>query len=160
MVNCEFGHFWADAKRGQIIRVDSNGRNPLEISSFKADGSPSGVRNWFKEHLPFKILKGGIIDLTEDDVDNAFNAVGITGVWDSRFRRVFFTKRDYKVRDAYKGQITFRDKKFYITIDMVEIEIQLTDETYFEDASWTIAYFLYSMHGGATIRLNLLLCSL
>jgi hypothetical protein len=46
----------------------------------------SGMRNWFKENLPFKILKSGMSGI---DTDNAFNGVGITMGWDSRFNRLF-----------------------------------------------------------------------
>lgn len=89
-VSCEGGHFWADAKRGQVLMLPPNGGGIQEIST--ATGSrTSGMRNWFKEHLPFKILK----TLPNVDVDNPYNGVGITMGWDSRYRRVFITKKDY-----------------------------------------------------------------
>lgn len=89
-ISNEFGHFFADAKRGQVLMVPTNGEGMVEISSMVGDRS-SGMRNWFKEHLPFKILKY----IPNVDVDNPYNGFGLTMGWDSRYRRVFLTKRDY-----------------------------------------------------------------
>ncbi|MDC7250070.1 MAG: hypothetical protein PQJ49_09175, partial [Sphaerochaetaceae bacterium] len=90
MVSCEFGHFWADAKRGQVFQVDQNGKNLKEITT--------GLRNWFKEHLPFKVLRNNVEGLTDADLDNNFKGLGLTMGWDSRYKRVFLTKRDYIVQ--------------------------------------------------------------
>jgi hypothetical protein len=89
-VSCEFGHFWADAKRGQVLALPAAGGTVSEISS-TVGGKPNGMRNWFKEHLPFKILRR----LPNVDTDNPYNGVGLIMGWDSRFRRVFLTKKDY-----------------------------------------------------------------
>lgn len=89
-ISCEAGHFWVDAKRGQVLMVPPNGNGIQEIST-STGSKPSGMRNWFKEHLPFKILK----TLPNVDIDNPYNGVGITMGWDSRYRRVFITKKDY-----------------------------------------------------------------
>jgi len=93
-VSCEFGHYSVDAKRGQVIEIPSGGQGMNEISSL-INGKPSGMRNWFKEHLPFKILKSQIANISDLDTDNAINGVGIAMGYDSRFRRVFITKKDY-----------------------------------------------------------------
>lgn len=87
MVSCEFGHFWVDSKRGQVFQVDQNGKNLKEITA--------GLRNWFKEQLPFKILKTNNENLTYEDLDNHYKGIGITMGWDSRYKRVFLTKKDY-----------------------------------------------------------------
>lgn len=131
-VSCEFGHFHVDAKRGQVIQVQSGGKGIQEISAFAGD-KPSGMRNWFKEHLPFKILKAPIAGIENIDTDNAYNGIGIVMGWDSRFRRIFITKKDYVVKD---NTLTFENGKFY----KEEVEVQLTNPTYFTEASWTIAY--------------------
>lgn len=127
-VSCEFGHFHVDAKRGQVIQIPPQGGQMEEISSV-IGGKPSGMRQWFKEHLPFKILKS----FKDVDIDNNYNGIGISMGWDSRFRRVFITKKDYIPK--VEG-ITFTNNKFYLG----EVEVSLTDSTYFQDISWTIAY--------------------
>lgn len=90
MVSNEFGHFFADAKRGYVFKVNSAGQGKEEISAFSG-GKPSGMAHWFKEQLPFKILK----HVDNVDTDNALNGIGLTMGWDSKFKRVFLTKKDY-----------------------------------------------------------------
>lgn len=83
-VSSEAGYFWADAKRGQVVMFD--GKSVQDITD--------GLRNWFKEQLPFKMLK----KRGEEDVlqlDNPFLHHGLSMGWDSRFRRMFLTKLDY-----------------------------------------------------------------
>lgn len=93
MVSCEYGHFFADAKRGHVFFVQPGGKGIEEISK-NVQGKPSGMSNWFKEHLPFKILKS----IPNADIDNPYNRIGITMGWDSRYKRIFLTKRDYIVK--------------------------------------------------------------
>jgi hypothetical protein len=89
-LSCEAGHFHVDAKRGQVIQVMQGGQQSEEISSI-IQGKPSGMRNWFKQHLPFKILKY----FPTVDIDNNYNGVGLSMAWDSRYKRVLITKKDY-----------------------------------------------------------------
>ena len=136
MVSCEYGHFFVDAKRGQVFQVPPGGKSLNEISA-NINGEPSGMKNWFKEHLPFKILNKLVQDYEDIDVDNPYNAIGITMGWDSRYKRIFITKKDYKPLQALKivnGQFK----------NLADEDIELTDTTYFEDVSWTVAYNLTS----------------
>lgn len=135
MVSCEYGHFFVDAMRGQVFQLSQSGQQVNEISSLVGQGRPSGMRNWFKSNLPFKIIQG-VTDMTPEDVDNAFKGLGITMGWDSRFRRVFITKKDYIVKEAYKGKLTYRDRNIWLN----GLKVSLTDTNIFEDCSWTIAY--------------------
>lgn len=106
-VSCEAGHFHVDAKRGQVIQVMPGGQGSEEISA-TVGGKPSGMRNWFKQHLPFKIQKY----FKDIDIDNNFNGVGISMGWDSRFRRLFITKKDYiPLSDC----ITLENGEFYFS---------------------------------------------
>lgn len=163
MVSCEFGHFWADAKRGQLFQVDQNGKNLKEITT--------GLRNWFKEHLPFKMLKGNIEGLTALDLDSQFKGLGLVMGWDSRFKRVLITKRDYLVKqpmyfmcneffsiserttiiNQYEGlgfdfigiedcQLKFYREELDETLLIDVTPISLKNINYFEDVSFTIGY--------------------
>lgn len=138
MISCEFGHFWVDALRGQVFKVNQSGKNLVEISAFNEGGQPSGMRNWFKEHLPFKILRGNIDNLTTNDLDNSYKGLGITMGWDSRFRRVFITKKDYRIVHEFVGQLEYVDKEFRIKATSEVIE--LGDPTYFEACHFTVGY--------------------
>lgn len=89
-VSTPYGHFWVDAKRGRVFQVDQNGGN-MEVISEAIQGQPSGMKQWFREHLPFKILK----QFPNIDVDNKYKGLGMNIWYDARFDRVFFTKRDY-----------------------------------------------------------------
>jgi hypothetical protein len=142
MVSCEFGHFWVDTERGQVFYVDPNGRNLKEITS--------GMMNWFKEHLPMKILRYGIQKtddpdnpraITAMDIDNKFAGIGITMGWDARFKRVFLTKRDYVPKSGLSGAMfSYRDGKFHYGVGSGGTEVSLRDSDYFEDVSFTVAY--------------------
>ena len=137
-VSTEFGHFWVDAKRGKIFQLQPNGQNLTTISDFKMKGEESGLRKFFKKQLPFKILKQKIDNLTERDVDNNFKGLGILMLWDSKFKRVFITKKDYVVQKAYVGQIIYSGGSFYLKNNPTPI--LLSNPTYFKDVSWTISY--------------------
>jgi hypothetical protein len=138
-ISCEYGHFWVDAKRGQVLTVQPNGGTMEEISSV-IGGKPSGMRNWFKEHLPFKILKY----LPHVNTDNPYNGVGITMGWDSRYRRVFITKKDYIPKscvDYVQGKgFVYKPADCDGSPTAEPIAIEAGDPQYFEDVSWTVAY--------------------
>lgn len=148
-VSCEAGHFHVDAKRGQVIQVMPGGQGSEEISA-TIGGKPSGMRNWFKQHLPFKIQKY----FKDIDIDNNFNGVGISMGWDSRFRRLFITKKDYI---PLSDNLELVDGVFYLNEGQQDFaksvqetggnesnfdfdEIAITDTQYFKEVSWTVAY--------------------
>jgi hypothetical protein len=85
-----YGHFYVDAKRGRVVHIDQNGKD-LGIISEQSGNQPSNMKQWFREHLPFKILK----DFPEADIDNKFKGLGLNMWYDDRNSRVFITKRDY-----------------------------------------------------------------
>lgn len=140
----EYGLYTLDAKRGGIFEIAAGGQKMTEISAFKRGGESSGMRQWFKKHLPFKILKNvqGITDL---DCDNAFNGVGISMVFDNLLRRLIITKQDRQLKDSVEATIKYIDREFYTSIlndDLEEVltKISIDDTTYFENVSWTISY--------------------
>lgn len=102
-----YGHFWVDAKRGKIFMLDQSGRDLQPISEILG-GQPSNMKNWFREHVPMKILK----QFPNIDIDNKFKGIGYNIWYDERKSRVFFTKRDYigKKDDCLKYD---RDNGFY-----------------------------------------------
>lgn len=94
-----YGHFYVDNKRGRIFQIDQNGTKPEAISE-QIGNQPSNMKQWFREHLPFKILK----TFPNIDIDNKFKGLGMNIWYDDRNNRVFFTKRDYiaKTTDCLK----------------------------------------------------------
>ena len=139
-VSCEFGHFHVDAKRGQIIHIPNGGKGIQEISSI-INGKASGLRNWLKENLPFKILKSNIENKENIDIDNAYNGIGITMVYDSRLRRILITKKDYKLKPLEEGEsIKYENKSFFYVNGETEVEVFLDNDKLFEEVSWTLGY--------------------
>lgn len=124
MVSCEFGHFWADADRGQVFCLQPGARDPQEISRIY-NNQPTNMRSWFKEHLPFKIKRVGGDTM---DMDNNFKGVGITMGWDSRYERVFLTKRDYEplIKDICYSEGHFYDSSPE-TIDLLIAQYETED---------------------------------
>jgi hypothetical protein len=129
----EFGHFIVDAKRGQIFNIKPNGQNVEEISRYSG-GKPNGMDVWFKEHLPFKIIK----EFPEmiDYLDNNYNGLGISMGWDSKFRRVFVTKKDY----ISNIPLTFENGIFTdLDTNTYTIQEAITSGV-LKDVSWTLSY--------------------
>lgn len=132
IISNEYGHFWADIKRGQVFQVNPNGQGIKELSN--------GIKYWLKEHLPMKLLRYNIVNvdtgeaITYRDIDNKFMSLGLTLGWDNRFRRMLLTKKDYipKKNGAYK----FKGGKFYFE----DTEVSVHDEEYFKDVSFTIGF--------------------
>ena len=129
-----YGHFFPDAKRGRIFQLDQNGQN-IEPISEVIQGKPSGMKDWFREHLPFKILKY----IPELDIDNKFKGIGINMWYDDRQSRVFITKRDYILQGGIDGSDFLFDKETKQLFYEGE-EVFFDNEDLFIDASWTIAY--------------------
>lgn len=90
LLSCEYGHFFTDTDRGHIFKIPPGGKGIEEISSV-SNGEPTGMENWFKENLPFKIKEY----FPDVDIDNPFNGFGIAMGYDSRYKRIFLTKKDY-----------------------------------------------------------------
>ncbi len=145
MVSCQYGHFWADAKRGKVFQLASGGTKMDEISM-------KGMKNWFRESLPFRIQKQ-FPDIPKDMLDNNFDSLGLAMTWDDRFTRLFVTKLDCKVKSTilvYTGpetgtipnnSIRIKDLDFvYRNAVGVDSIVNPKNATYFEQASWTIAY--------------------
>lgn len=129
-----YGHFWVDAKRGKIHSIDQNGQDIATISE-RVGNTPTNMEQWFKEHLPFKILK----TFPQIDVDNKFKGIGMNIWWDDRKSRVFFTKRDYVLRSGVdKNNFTYDEdsQRLFYNSDVVTFD----NETLFKDVSWTIAF--------------------
>jgi Leucine-rich repeat (LRR) protein len=95
IVSTPYGHFWVDALRGKIFKLDENGKG-LEIISEQIGNQPSNMKQWFREHLPMKILK----QLPGLDIDNKYKGIGYNMWYDDRESRLFITKRDYILKNT------------------------------------------------------------
>jgi hypothetical protein len=159
-IKTEFGHFSVDSKRGKVFLLGLGGTKLDEISL--------PMQKWFKEQLPFKILK----KYPEVNVDNTYNGLGLSMGWDDRTKRFFLTKLDYIPLNkdlltnngllydlTEKGQyhlinkytnkgyafIEFEDFNLIFTKDDEQLVVQAKfvdyfNEDYFKPAYFTVAY--------------------
>jgi hypothetical protein len=117
-----YGDVTVDSKRGQVFLL--NGQSFKELTQ---DTETQQVSKWFNEFLDFQIAK------INPNVDNHYNGIGLTGVFDTKYNRFLLTKLDYK--PLYKD-ITYTNNKYY----RGATEIQLSDPAYFCNYSFTISY--------------------
>lgn len=131
ILSTPFGHVWVDAKRGKVFRLHPGGKGIDEISL--------PMDKWFKEQLPFKILRS----FPNVNVDRVYNGLGISLGYDERGKRVFLTKLDYV---PISKDLKWNDEDgFYIEISETEIEkIHYSNEEYFQKAYFTVAYSFIS----------------
>ena len=122
IVSTEFGHFWVDNKRGQVLSIQQGIANIVKPEE----------EWWFKENLPFHILE----DFPDFDITNNFKYVGMTITYDARFKRIIFTKRDVELKPEFKGLVTYDGTLFRYKDQTFTVE----DFTYFCNKSWTISY--------------------
>lgn len=120
-----YGHYSVDAKRGKVFEIAPNAKGIEDISI--------PMDKWFKDQLPFKITKY----IPNADIDNNYNGCGITMGWDDITKRVFITKLDYVPKqNTYFDE----DNGYYIEQGRNRVYVELNNETYFTNASWTVAY--------------------
>lgn len=94
-IKTDKGHVAVDAKRGQIVLIPAinpsfNRRQMEDLASPKY-----GMSQFFCEQLEFKILK----QFPNYPIDNAWNGIGLTGVYDTKYGRLILTKVDYECTD-------------------------------------------------------------
>jgi len=135
ILHTEYGHIWADAKRGQVFNLASNASGLDEISK-------DGMKNWFKENLPFRLLRD-FPTMPESHIDNAFAGLGLCMAFDKRYNRFLLTKRDYKLKDK-SVQYNAETREFFRTVNNQPVVVKLGDKRYFKDASWTVSYNFFT----------------
>jgi len=122
----EFGHIWADARRGDIFLLQGTGIKNI---------ANEGLKMFLTDNLPFRMKEA----FPEYDIDNNFNGVGLHGVYDNRYHRIIITKLDY---------MPLSESIFYNpltgTFSIGKQQIELGDPEYFCDVSFTISYSLLS----------------
>lgn len=135
ILHTEFGHIWADSDRGQVFNLGTGASGIDEISK-------DGVKSWFKENLPFTIKKD-FPQISNYDIDNNLNGLGLHYCFDKRFNRILITKLDYKVLDK-NVQYNPQTKQFYIFDGEIDRTVDLQNSKYFCNKGWTISYNFYT----------------
>jgi len=139
VVNTPSGIFYISQAQGKIFHYTGK----LENIANK------GMKQWFNKYLP-SILIRQYPDLEQSPLsDNPIMGVGCQSIYDPNYDIVYFTKKDYKVKEEYVYQpngtqssyVVFRNNQFiYESSTGVQLPLTIGDPIFFEDASWTISY--------------------
>ena len=83
VVNTPFGLFYVSQKTGKV----------LNYTDRLNDISQIGMKHWFAEHLPSKLLQ---VYPEYPLYDNPVKGIGVQAIYDSIFDLLYITKKDYK----------------------------------------------------------------
>lgn len=148
-------HKWATVKTRHGVMFINEIENKVYLHADKLiDVSVRGMRNWFENNLK-SFLSKQLYDLFKIDFLNGNNpanrdGIGYNSVYDTRYERVIFTKKDYLILPD-KLEVLFlvedipdTDIFAYNTSDGLFYQgdqvIHLDNQNYFENKSWTISY--------------------
>ena len=108
--------------------------------------SQDGMKWWFSEFLPYKLLE----DFPNyPHTDNPVAGIACTASYDNDSSVLYFSKRDYRLKEEFKGKVTYDPVKDNFLVPSLVLptggtqrpfRIKLGNSIYFEDSSWTISY--------------------
>jgi len=126
VINTPVGLFWISQNQGKIFRL--RGETPEELTL-------SDLKWWFATYLPYFLLQ----DFPDFKlVDNPVIGIGCQSVYDNENNLVYFCKRDFRLKEEFKGQVVYVDNDDFLVNGLVRIK--LGDPLYFDSASWTISF--------------------
>lgn len=120
------GLFWISQDQGKIFQ------HAGQIKEISRDGN----KWWFAKHLPSKLLK----EFPEYDMtDNPITGIGTQTVYDNTNEIIYFAKKDWVVKQAYKGKLAYIGGNVFMYGGH---RFELGNPTFFNDASFTVSYDL------------------
>lgn len=105
--------------------------------------SQQGMKWWFTLFLPYKLLTDFPL---YPYTDNPVAGIGCQSVFDNTNSILYFCKKDYQLKDEYKGKVTYVPLKgdntgdYFMINGNISAKFKLGDPILFRDASWTISY--------------------
>lgn len=124
VINTPAGLFWISRNQGKVFHYTGK----LE------DISQQGMKWWFEEFLPYKILE----DFPDFELlENGVIGVDCQAIYNNNDGIVYFTKRDFRVKDRFRSRVTYQGADNFM-VDRTPIK--LGDPLYFDNASWTVSY--------------------
>jgi len=133
VISTPVGIYYMSQAAGKVFSV---GESLQEISQ-------QGMKWWFTLFLPYKLL----VDFPlYPYVDNPVAGIGCQSVFDNTNTILYFCKKDYQLKDEYKGKVSYIPLKgdgtgdYFIVGDNTTAQFRLGDPLLFRDASWTISY--------------------
>jgi len=133
VVSTPAGMFYACQNQGKIFSY-SGGLDEI---------SQNGMKWWFILFMPYKLTD----DFPEYPwQDNPVAGIGMQSVYDNSNTILYFAKKDYAVKEAYKGLLTYvpldgkRQGDYFTLPAQPGSQFLLGDPLVFDNASWTISY--------------------
>lgn len=123
VVSTHYGVFFISQRQGKIFKYDGG----LQDVSF-------GIKWWLAKYLPSKLLK----QFPDFELpDNPISGVGCLSVFDNTSETVYFSKKDYELKEAFASNTTYEGG---VSFKSGSKTFDLGDPRFFEDASWTVSY--------------------
>jgi|TARA_B110000259_G_scaffold39013_1_gene44564 membrane associated rhomboid family serine protease len=132
VINTPMGLFYISQAQGKIFQYAGRALDPI---------SNNGMKWWFEHYLPSLLIKQ--YPLLEQSVlsDNPIAGVGCQTIYDQNDDLVYFSKKDYRVKDQYVNLIEYSETLgFVLNPTTIPVPIILGDPFYFDNCSWTISY--------------------
>jgi hypothetical protein len=129
IVSTPIGMFYVSQNQGKVFTFN---QGLQEISN-------KGMKWWFNNFLPYKLLE----DFPEyPHSDNPVAGIGIHASYNNDDAILYFSKRDFKLRENYVGLLEYdlETNTFFLNNVQSSPVILLGDSMFFEDASWTMSY--------------------
>jgi hypothetical protein len=130
VISTPAGLYYISQNQGKILSYDGGLK---EISQ-------EGMKWWFTEFLPFKLLEA-FPDYPH--TDNPVAGIACSASYDNNNGILFFSKKDYRLKEQFKGITTYDSDRNVFYVDKGTgrpLKVKLGDPRYFEDASWTVSY--------------------
>ena len=133
VISTPAGLFYASQNQGKIFSY-SGGLDEI---------SQNGMKWWFILFMPYKL----ILEFPDYPYqDNPVAGIGIQAVYDNSNTILYFSKKDYAVKEDYKGRLRYIPLNskglgdYFEIIDQPGTQYCLGDSAIFDNASWTISY--------------------
>jgi len=133
VISTPVGIFYISQNSGKIFSL---GEGLQEISQ-------NGLKWWFSLFLPYNLT----VDFPDYPYqDNPVAGIGCQSIYDNTNSILYFAKKDYKLKDEFKGLVGYAgltsDKKgdYFTLLSDPTKQFMLGDPAIFDDASWTLSY--------------------
>ena len=155
VLNTPFGLYYMCTNQGKIFHITES----------LQDITYHGLKFWFKEYLPYWLLKSFPGFTT---TQNPVTGIGCQSVYDNQIETIYFCKKDYKLIDGiipysspttgtleYLSGVSFKDHLTGLDFDLGVpdtvsngVIIPAIWKQFFQDASFTVSYDPKAQKGG------------
>jgi hypothetical protein len=128
VLNTPMGIFYISQAQGKVFQYTGQLVNLAN----------QGMKWWFNKYLPSQLIRQFPELETSPLGDNPVAGVGCQVIYDINNDVVYFTKRDFRVKEEFINSVSFDAEELRFTSSGYPIE--LGDPFYFDDCSWTVSY--------------------